>query len=606
LKSGQKYKRILIVFLVGIIFSTSMVFADEKTLAMDDVITYQHVNYSVPSIAISIVQDGEVIYQNISGQSDLEKNLPLTAEKTAIQTGSVGKLITTLGLLQLMDKKDIPIDTLVSDYLIDDYVPEATLTFGDLLKHTTGIPALKADIALKESPFEEGISFASYADTFMRRYAHKAVMPSGEYTIYSNVGSIMAGLLIEALSNESYEAYISEAVLKPMGLYSSADLMLHKRLSAFELASGYHVFGGERQLMEPFQTKLIASEDFVTTVSDMTSILQSLTTLSTDSLLYEQLFTRYVSAYDAILGRSLGFSIKKDGGYELFLQDGGVPGETTRLFFMPGLKLGVFIWYNSDATALRDDLTDEILSIYASSVKPEVPAVVQMTETADYSGFIGAYAPVNVSRETIERVTKIIHQVRLSDNNGKLMIDKKIYEPIGNDVYYNEVSDNYVRFVVDSAGKETYLVIDNTFYQHASLLESLYFDIPVLFLVAFFNMMALILILLRWDKLLVNRIHTTPRFVLLLETLFSTMSIVLVMVIGVRYNAWAVAYHVNSATLWLKISGIMTAILLVPSLMMLSRGKADFRWRGGTVFIFRMLLIFNLLMVLWLWYYNFI
>jgi len=154
-----------------------MVFADEKTLAMDDVITYQHVNYSVPSIAISIVQDGEVVYQNISGQSDLEKNLPLTAEKTAIQTGSVGKLITTLGLLQLMDEKDIPIDTLVSDYLIDDYVPEATLTFGDLLKHTTGIPALKADISLKESRFEEGRSFASYADTFMlliKRLCHLA------------------------------------------------------------------------------------------------------------------------------------------------------------------------------------------------------------------------------------------------------------------------------------------------------------------------------------------------------------------------------------------------------------------------------------------------
>jgi len=440
----------------------------------------------------------------------------------------------------------------------------------------------------------------------MRAHKHQTVMPSGEYTIYSNVGTVMAGLLIEALSNTSYETYISEEILRPMGLYTSADLMLQKQLPTLNLASGYHVFGGERQLMQPFQSKLIASEDFVTTSSDMTLILQYLTNLSQDESLYQQLFTRYVSVYNTILGRSLGFTIKKDEGYELFLQDGGIPGETTRLFFIPELRLGVFIWYNSDAATLRDDLTDKILSNFASSVAPDIPTAIQIEEPVDHSRFIGAYAPVNVSRETIERVTKIIHQIRLSDDNGKLVIDKRLYEPIGNDVYYNAISDNYVRFVIDEEEKETYLVMDNTFYQRTGLLESLYFEIPMLFMVAFFNMLALLLLVMRWDMLMVNRIHSTPRLVLLLETLFSTTSIILVIVVGMRYNAWAVAYHMNSTTLWLKIGGIMTAILLIPSSLMLSQGKADFRWRGGTIFIFRMLLIFNFLMVLWLWYYNFI
>jgi len=594
------------MLLVSIVLTQWVVFADEKTTAMDDIITYQHVNYSVPGIAVVIVKEGEVVYQKISGDADLENNLKLTTSETAIQTGSIGKLITTLGLLQLMDEKHITLDTPVSDYLIDDYLPVEALTFGDLLKHTTGIPALKSDIAINKTPLDKDLSFATNADTFMRAYKHQAVMPSGEYTIYSNVGSVMAGLLIEALSNTSYEQYISESVLKPMGLYSSADLMLQEGTLSFDLAAGYHVFGGERQLMPPFQTKLVASEDFVTTISDMTSMVQSLTNLRENDSLYQQLFTRYVSVYNTLLGRSLGFTIKKDEGYELFLQDGGIPGETSRLFFMPEEKLGVFMWYNSDAPALRDELTDEILSTFASSVTPEIPATIQMEEPFDFSHFIGSYAPVNVSRESIERVTKIIHQIRLSDDNGTLMIDKKSYKPIGDAIYYNDISDNYVRFVLDEEEKETYLVKDNTFYKRTGLLESLYFQIPMLFMVAFFNMLALLLLLMRWDMLMVNRIHSTPRIVLLIETLFSTASIILVIIVGMRYNAWAVAYHMNSTTLWLKVSGLMTAILLVPSWFMLSQGKSDFRWRGGTVFVFRMLLIFNLLMVLWLWYYNFI
>ncbi|MDK2866243.1 MAG: hypothetical protein PWP51_869 [Clostridiales bacterium] len=583
------------------------VFADDATASMDEIIKYESVNYNVPGIAVSIVKDGKVLYKVTQGMADLSQNVPINAETTAIQTGSIGKVLTTMALLKLLSQQSIDLDDSISGYLIDAYIPDASLTFRDLLQHTTGIPSVRADTAEMMSPLErEPMKFSDYAGDFMTRYRHRAVLSPGEDTIYSNVGSVLAGLLIEALSNTPYEQYVAEAILEPLSMDMSASFLKGTSTAIASVAKGYNVFGGEQTEQAPFKSKLIASEDFVTTTADMTTLLQDMTRSAYARADYRDMFTRQVSAYDDLLGRSLGFSIKQDEGVDLFLQDGGIPGETSRLFFIPELGLGVFIWYNSDATALRDELTDEILSLYAQDAIHHTNAVLANFDEGEYQDLIGAYSPMNISTETIERVTKIIRQIRVSETAGGLVIDKAVYEPIGNSVFYSEADDNYARFIFDDANKLEYLVIDNTYYQRVGMFESIFFEVMVLFFAALFNLIAIVFLSVRWDTLRVNRINGTPRAVLLLETLFSSASIGLILWIALRYNAWLVVFNAGSSTMWVKVTGIIAGILYIPSIIMLGRGTSDFRWRGGTTFIFRMLLIFNLLLLIWMWRYNFI
>jgi CubicO group peptidase (beta-lactamase class C family) len=583
------------------------VYADDATASMDEIIKYETVNYNVPGIAVSIVKDGTVLYQVSQGMADLSQNVSMNASTTAIQTGSIGKVLTSMALLKLLSQQDIDLEASISDYLIDAYIPDNTLTFRDLLQHTTGIPSVRADTAEMTSPLErDPLKFSDYAADFMTQYRHRAVLTPGEDTIYSNVGSVLAGLLVEALSNTPFEQYVSEEILKPLGMTDSASFLMGNPNAAIDIAKGYNIFGGAQTEQSPYKSKLIASDDFVTTSADMTTLLQDMTRSMYARSDYRDMFTRQVSAYEGLLGRSLGFSIKQDEGVDLYLQDGGIPGETSRLFFIPELGVGVFIWYNSDATTLRDELTDEILSIYAQDAVHHTSAVLENFDGAEYKDLIGAYSPMNISTETIERVTKIIRQIRVSETAGGLVIDKATYKPVGNNTFYSEDDDNYARFIFDDSNKLEYLVIDNTYYQRVGLFESVFFEMLVLFLAALFNLIAVILLSVRWDSLRVNRIHSTPRTVLLLETLFSSATIGLILWIALRYNAWLVAFNAGSATLWVKITGIVAGILYIPSLIMLGRGENDFRWRGGTTFIFRMLLIFNALLLIWMWRYNFI
>lgn len=599
------FKRLISFMMIGLVMTgTAVSFADAESDSMDEVIQYESVNFNVPGMNVLVVQDGRVIYQSSTGVASVENQTPVTKDQTLIQTGSIGKIITSLALFRLMEDQGIALDEPISGYLIDAYVPDNTLTFRDLLQHTTGIPSIRQNTADEVDPLTiDTHHFSDYASDFITSYKHESVVEIGQDTMYSNIGSVLSGLLIESLSNTPYENYVAEDLLMPLGMDASADVLMERVSDTMTLASGYYIFGGDQTLQPNYDAKLIASDDFLTTNDDMAVLLKYMTS-NIDGL--EGFFTRQVSAYDDVLGRSLGLTINQNQGVELYLQDGGIPGETSRMFFIPSEKLGVFIWYNSDETALRDVLTDSIVEIYAPDVWHKADPQTIEFNAGEFQDLMGAYTPVNISTETIERVTKIIRQIRVSEVSDGLVIDKETYYPIGNMTFYNAEEERYAKFIFDDSNRLSYLVIDNTYYTYAGIFESLFFQIPILAIVSLINLIALITLMTKWSSLMVNRIHSTPRTVVLVENILSMLSIILVIIIAMRYNAWQVAYNASSSILWLKISGILTGLMYIPSIIMLRRGADDFRWRGFTTFILRMLLISNAILLIWLWQYNFI
>jgi hypothetical protein len=104
----------------------------------------------------------------------------------------------------------------------------------------------------------------------------------------------------------------------------------------------------------------------------------------------------------------------------------------------------------------------------------------------------------------------------------------------------------------------------------------------------------------------VNRIHDTPRAILLLHTISFSVLMLSVFFISMQYNIWNIIYGDNSWLTVLKISGYANLFLIIPSFIMLNRAKSDFRWGGFMIFIFRLQQILSAAMVFWLYQYNFI
>ena len=75
----------------------------------------------------------------------------------------------------------------------------------------------------------------------------------GRKSVYSNLGYAILGLIIEEVSNTSYEDYVVTNVLNPLGIY---DMRLGKSLEKdrYENEVKYYGLKGERKILSSFGT----------------------------------------------------------------------------------------------------------------------------------------------------------------------------------------------------------------------------------------------------------------------------------------------------------------------------------------------------------------
>lgn len=596
---------LLFVLILTLTFPSFAILSDE-TIAYN--VNVEMVNYNLPGVLAVVVKSGEIEYLDAFGYSNVTTKLEMDTQNSVIQTGSISKVITTYALLDLLNKKKIDVDSEIGTYLPDYLKEDATLselTFKNLLTHTTGIPTIKANSATKEDPLKSfDLEFGAQAELFFDSYKVEQVMEKDTYSILSNVGYILAGALIESISGERYEYYVSNQVLEPLKMRTSSEILMNQSIEQKYLIQNYTVFGGQREILSPYKSKHLPSDDFLTTAEDMGNFLKKLTSANTDETLKNALFQKQIVNNTFTSGRSFGFSVVDYRGYEAYIHDGGIPGENSRMIVIPELELGLFLTYNSNNLAARDALTDVFLSDYLDPDKETVKYPV--TTLSDLEKYIGVYSPVNVSKQTMEQLTRIIHQIRVTNTTEGLKIEGATFLPISETVFYSEETDNYAEFRTDEKGQLSYLMVGNSIYERTPFYQSMIVEMMFFSFIALFNLLAVIIILTRWKNMKVNRIHDTPRTLLLLHTICISGILLSLIMILTSYDIWHVIYGDNTVVNVVKILGYALIILIVPAFFMLSKAKEDYRWSKFMVNVFQLQLILSGFLFSWLWIYNFL
>lgn len=602
----KKWIKIVLLLLAFIVSIPSFAEVDVDELAHR--INVEMVNHNVPGAMVTIVKDGKLYYKNAFGEANIYSKIPMNTEMTIVQTGSISKVLTTYALLTLLEEKGIDVNASIMPYL-PDYLKSnkyiSTLTFKNLLTHTTGLAMLKADSATLEDPIKSiSLNFGEQAESFFDKYKLKPIIEKDNYTIFSNVGYILSGVLLESISGERYEYYMAKNVLETLKMNFSSDILLNKTIEGTTLMQGYSVYGGKRTPTSPFKTKFLASDDFLTTTDDMTQLMKFLTSKNLPKDIYDAMFTRQVANNALVSGRSFGFTVVHYGDYDAYIHDGGIPGSNSRLLFIPELKLGLFITYNSNDLQARESITNAVLSNIIEDLDQK--DTFQPFKIDDLSKFEGAYSPINASDETLEKLTRIIHQIRISNNTGGLKISGDNYIPISDTVFYSEATDNYAEFKTDPNGQLEYLIIGNTIYVRTPFFQSVILEAALLVLMGICNLIALLLLLFRWNNMKVNRIHDTPRMVLLLHSLSITGVLVFIFIISTSYDIWDIIYGINTAVKGTRLFGILTLLLSVPTLLMINRAKQDYRWSNFMISVYQLQLILGVFLVIWMFIYHLI
>ena len=172
----------------------------------------------IPSCSIALVSGDKVIWTGAYGYSNLWARTPATPSTTYL-IGSTFKAMSTVALLQQMEKGKFKLDDKVNDYLTEFKIqkedPQNPVTFRHLLTHTSGLPGGFGAFAVWGDSVPEPLEV----------YLGKSLViskPTGTEVIYSNVAYTLIGYLVQKFSGVPYKKYIQDNIFTPLEMNNTA------------------------------------------------------------------------------------------------------------------------------------------------------------------------------------------------------------------------------------------------------------------------------------------------------------------------------------------------------------------------------------------------
>jgi len=196
----------------------------------------------IPGAAAIVVNSKEVIYQQGVGyhsppiSNDRQK---IDSSTSIFLLASISKTFIVVAAMQIVELNLLDLDTDINQYLpfpmkiTHPHYPNITITTRHLLSHTSGIgPNFVEELEhyLPGDSFTQ-TNLSDVIEKYLSNKENWLPIPPGNITFYSNVGASLVALIIERLTGISFEQYIQDKILKPLGITEN---MGGYRLSNFD------------------------------------------------------------------------------------------------------------------------------------------------------------------------------------------------------------------------------------------------------------------------------------------------------------------------------------------------------------------------------------
>lgn len=187
----------------------------DKLKGLEKYIDENLANWKNPGAAVAVIKGGEILYLKGHGFKNIKENKMVTPD-TVFAIGSVTKSFTSLAAAILVDEEKLSWDTPIINYMpwfkMYDNVATERLTVRDMLCHRSGLP--RHELMWVNSAF----SRRELVDKI--RY----LQPSKDFRStwqYQNQMYAAVGLLIEEITGKTWEEFVYEKILIPLGMNHS-------------------------------------------------------------------------------------------------------------------------------------------------------------------------------------------------------------------------------------------------------------------------------------------------------------------------------------------------------------------------------------------------
>ncbi len=223
----------------------------------------------VPGATLVIVDAGGEVLAEAFGTADTAGRT--VSVDTPFRVASLSKQLTGLAAMQLVEQGALDLDAAVGRYVSwwpSGDEPVAAITIRDLLAHTSGWGPRDGSLPLTEEGSDDGA-----AERNARRLAATPLAHARGQFEYANANYDLLGYVIGVVSGGSFEAYLAERILEPLG-------MAHAHLTDAEaradgVAAGHRPFFGLTVDWDiPFRRAANPSASAVASARDLGHVLQ--------------------------------------------------------------------------------------------------------------------------------------------------------------------------------------------------------------------------------------------------------------------------------------------------------------------------------------------
>jgi CubicO group peptidase (beta-lactamase class C family) len=346
---------------------------DRFKTELEPIIQQAMAQAEVPGFAIAVVQNQKIVYAAGFGVRNLTRSDDKITPESLFHMASITKPFVATSVMQLVEQGRIELDAPLVKYLPYFHMKDErykTITIRQMLTHTSGMPDVE-DYEWDKPQYDDGA-----LERYVRSLKPLSLIAApGTRFQYSNMAYEILGDVIAKVSGQSFEDYVRQHILEPLGMSHSTLFM--KQADPQRLTSPHNVnasFDVAVSPVFPYNRMHSPSSTLYSSVLDMTR--WAMANMNRGELNGKRMLK--ASTYDVMWKPAgeqwsqIGISwfLRKYKDHRVIGHGGGDTGFRSNLAMLPDDGIAVVMMSNYDGPSPLSGITNAALDV-ALGLKPE-------------------------------------------------------------------------------------------------------------------------------------------------------------------------------------------------------------------------------------------
>lgn len=408
----------------------------------------------IPGASFALIENGKVVFAKGYGYADIASKIPATAD-TPFRAGSISKSITSIAVMTLVEQHKLSLDAKLADlapevHFVNPWEKTNPVRLVNLLEHTTGWPDISTRVLAKDErswSTLQGVQFTSRE--FVSRWK------PGTFTVYNNAGPAVAGVALEKASGKTFDAYVRDTVLRPMGM-ATADFDLTPDL-ARRIAKSYIPDG----TITPYQYIVLKPAGSLNVSARELAQLarfylgrgtvdgrRILSPASVDRI--ERSESNLASKDGFTKAYALGNAIFPDSGPTFRGHNGSIDSFTSVMGYNRRSNSGYVLMANGGAGVDFATPIAHVVQAYLTRGLKMTSALAVKLSDADLQKYAGFYRVITPPNTLLRPYVEVLSLARVQAGEGRLIVSGKDFFPVSAHVFRRfDREDPSLAFVED-------------------------------------------------------------------------------------------------------------------------------------------------------------